>query len=86
MRGFSLLTTSSSPEVALWIDGLDDTRPSTDESIVNILADRDARIGSRPSSEDRWFDGLIDDVYLYNRVLSAEEIAGAAGRIASFDR
>jgi len=29
---------------------------------------------------DAYFDGLIDELYLYNRVLSAEEVLGAAGQ------
>ena len=80
--------TISYPEVTLWVDGVDDTQPSTDETIINILADdtQDARIGSRPSAEDRWFGGLIDELYIYDRVLTAEEIAGAAGRSAPFDQ
>jgi len=80
--------TISYPEVILWVDGRDDTRPTVDNTIVNILADpdRDVRIGSRPSSEDRWFGGLIDEVTLYDRALTAEEIAGAAGRVAPFDQ
>jgi hypothetical protein len=77
--------TASYPEVVLWVDGQDDTIPSTDDTIVNILAESDARIGMNPSYEGRWFGGLIDELYLYDRVLTPEEIAGAAGRIAPFD-
>ena len=79
--------TISYPDVTLWVDGLDDTQPSIDETVVNILAhpDRDARIGSRPSDDDRLFNGLIDELSLYDRALTAEEIAGAAGRVAPFD-
>ncbi len=81
-------TAISYPDVTLWVDGVDDTEPSTDETIINILADdtQDARIGSRPSAEDRWFGGLIDELYIYDRVLTAEEIAGAAGRSVPFDQ
>jgi hypothetical protein len=78
--------TISYPAVTLWVDGQDDTLPSTDETTIAILADFDTRIGGRPTAEDRWFGGSIDELSLYNRVLSAEEIAGAAGRVASFDQ
>lgn len=37
-------------------------------------------------SLSRYFPGVIDDVYLYGRVLSQDEIAWLAGRTASFDR
>ena len=79
--------TVSYPDVILWVDGIDDTQPSSDATVVNILVDpeRDARIGSRPSSDDRWFGGLIDELTLYDRALTAEEIAGAAGRMAPYD-
>ncbi|MFC1764944.1 LamG domain-containing protein [Planctomycetota bacterium] len=78
--------TVSYPEVALWVDGQDDTLLSTDDTIVNILAESDARIGMNPSYEGRWFGGLIDELYLYDRVLTPEEIAGAAGRSTPFDQ
>jgi hypothetical protein len=37
-------------------------------------------------SLSRYFPGAIDDVYLYNRVLSQAEIAWLAGRRATFDQ
>jgi hypothetical protein len=33
-----------------------------------------------------WFAGLIDDVRIYNRVLTAEEAAGLAGSTLPFDK
>lgn len=36
------------------------------------------RIGHDISSSRNWFKGLIDDMRIYNRALSADEIAGAA--------
>ena len=37
-------------------------------------------------SLSRYFPGAIDDVHLYNRVLSQAEIAWLAGRRTAFDR
>jgi hypothetical protein len=34
----------------------------------------------------RFFKGLIDDVRIYDRVLSAEEITWLAGRTIPFDK
>lgn len=81
-------STISYPGVTLYVDGQDDTLVTTDDTVINILDDSEkaARIGGRASAEDRWFGGLIDDVYIYDRVLTAPEIAGAAGRVASFDQ
>jgi hypothetical protein len=78
--------TISYPDVILYVDGIDDTRPSTDPAAFNLTADQDVRIGSRPSSNDRFFMGLIDDVRIYDRALTQEEIAWLAGRTKSFDK
>jgi len=45
----------------------------------------DARIGSRPGSNDRYFIGQIDEVSVYERALSQAEIAWLAGKTAPFD-
>ena len=37
-------------------------------------------------AEDNWFDGAVDDLRLYNRVLTPEEIAGLAGLTQPFDK
>jgi len=78
--------TISYPEVILWLEGIDDTRPSTDPEAFNLTADQDVRIGSRPASNDRFFMGQIDDVRIYERALSQEEIAWLAGRTQPFDK
>jgi len=78
--------TISYPEVVLYLNGIDDTRPSTDPDAYNITADFDVSIGRRPASDDRYFMGLIDDVRVYDRVLSPEEISWLAGRTQPFDK
>jgi hypothetical protein len=77
--------TISYPEVKLWVDGQDDSRPTTDPDAFNLTAGPDVRIGSRPSVDDRYFIGLIDEVYIYDRVLSPAEIAWLAGMTQPFD-
>jgi len=78
--------TVSYPEVILYLDGYDDTRPSTDPDPYNITAALDVSIGRRPASNDRYFIGLLDDVRIYDRALTAEEIAWLAGRTEPFDK
>jgi len=78
--------TISYPEVMLWLDGIDDTRPSTDPDEFALTAGQDVRIGSRPSNNDRFFLGAIDDVRIYDRALTPEEIAWLAGRTEPFDK
>jgi hypothetical protein len=77
--------TISYPDVILYVDGIDDTRATTDPDAFNLTAGEDVRIGSRPASNDRFFMGQIDDVRIYDRGLTAEEIAWLAGRIEPFD-
>jgi len=79
-------STVSYPEVILWLNGIDDTRPSTDPDAFNLTADLDVSIGRRPAGNDRFFMGQIDDVRIYDRVLSPEEIAWLAGRTKPFDK
>jgi hypothetical protein len=78
--------TISYPDVILYVDGIDDTRASTDLDAFNLTADQDVRIGSRPASNDRFFMGLIDDVRIYDRALTPEGIAWLAGRTKPFDK
>jgi hypothetical protein len=77
--------TMSYPAVRLYVDGIEDTRPTMDPDPFTIVAGEDVRIGSRPSNNDRYFDGLIDEVRFYNRTLSAAEIAGMAGVTVPYD-
>ncbi len=77
--------TVSYPEATLWLDGLDDTIPTTDPDPYDITAGNDACIGCRASVHDRLFLGQIDELYIYNRVLSQAEIAYLAGRTQPFD-
>jgi len=53
---------------------------------LNLTAGEDVSIGRRPASDDRYFMGLIDDVRIYDRVLSPEEISWLAGRRQPFDK
>jgi len=78
--------TVSYPEAKLWLDGLDDTRRTTDPDPYAIVADLDVSIGRRPAGDDRYYIGEIDELYIYNRVLSAAEIAGMAGITQPFDK
>jgi hypothetical protein len=78
--------TISYPDVILYVDGIDDTRATTDPDAFNLTADQDVRIGSRAASNDRFFMGLIDDVRIYDRALTPEEIAWLAGRAEPFDK
>ncbi|MHC4299323.1 MAG: LamG domain-containing protein, partial [Planctomycetota bacterium] len=73
------------PNTILYVDGHADSVFSGSDNIYNLTADADVNIGRRASHEDRPFAGSIDDVRIYDRVLSQEEIASLAGRTEPFD-
>jgi hypothetical protein len=74
--------TNSSTDVRVYVDGLDDTQESADPDAYDIVAEWDVTIGYRPSQDDRYVIGAIDEFRIYDDVLSAAEIAGLAGRTA----
>jgi len=78
--------TVSYPEVILYLDGIDDTRPSTDPNAFNVTANVDVSIGYRATNNDRFFTGQIDDVRIYDYALSDAEISWLAGRTQPFDK
>ncbi len=63
------------PDMIIYVDGLDDTVPSTDtDPILDIVAGVDVGIGCRATHNDRYWVGLIDEVRMYDDVLIPEEI------------
>ncbi len=70
------------PGTKLYLDGWDDTRLSTgDGSTTNIQPELDLRIGIRHSSTARNLNSWFDDVRIYDRELSADEIRILAGNV-----
>ncbi|MBL7184918.1 MAG: hypothetical protein ISS70_01220 [Phycisphaerae bacterium] len=68
--------TLSSGDVTFYLDGQDDTRVSTDADIFDMTANFDVQIGQMYDlSSSRWFVGLIDDLRIYDKELTPEEIA-----------
>ena len=79
--------TISYPDVILYLDGQDDTRPTIDmDPVFNLTAAEDVNIGRRPASGDRFFMGQIDEVRIASRALTQEEIAWLSGRTKPFDK
>jgi len=78
--------TISSSDTILWLDGQNDTIPNTDPDPFNIAAGDDVKIGRRHNTDAWWFTGLFDDVRIYDRALTQEEIAWLAGRTKPFDK
>ena len=61
--------------ITLYVNGVDVTdRANCNNSTVIPNAAAPTQIGARAGASDRNFHGAIDDVRIYNRVLSAGEI------------
>jgi len=61
--------------VRLWLDGRDDTRSGTDPDAFNLVSQNDLGIGIRVHNDQREFVGTLDDVRLYDKELTAGQIA-----------
>jgi endoglucanase len=75
-----VLENDGSPDISeakLYVDGVLETTGTTSPHLVNTGSSEDVRIGVHYSLL-RYFKGLIDDVMIYNRSLSATEITGLA--------
>ena len=67
---------SSPADVQLYVNGVRETGAVT-AGTINTKAGASMRIGANETGQ--YFTGLIDDVRVYDRALTAEEIAGIAG-------
>jgi hypothetical protein len=73
-------------QTTLYVDGMADSTFAGSVNIYNLSADASVSIGRRASHEDRHFPGSLDEVRIYSRTLSAEEMAWLGGRTAAFER
>ena len=64
----------SYPDVILYLDGRDDSQTTTDPDKFNIVADVDFTIGRRQTNTTGAIPAVLDDVRVYDRVLTAAEI------------
>jgi len=58
--------------IALYVDGQLETISAKQAQAVNTLAGSDVQIGN--DIQGRYFNGIIDELHIYNRALSASEI------------
>ena len=66
--------TLSSGDITLYLDGQDDTRPVSRSNTIHPVSDFDVKFGCRYNNEGRWYEGLIDDVRIYDRMLSPADM------------
>ena len=65
-------------EVLLYVDGVAEVISDSSEKLIDTGFDQKVAIGVYPSGAGYYFDGLMDDVRVYDRALSESEIQGIA--------
>jgi hypothetical protein len=74
------------PDVTkLYVDGVEDSTFSGSNIAYNLQPGANVCIGCRADNKSRFWPGAIDEVRIYDRVLSAGEVAALAGITESFD-
>jgi len=68
-------------DVTIYLDGKDDTQPESDTDVVHPLSNYDAIMGQRYNRDGRWYTGAIDDLRIYEGVLTLEQIQEAMAGI-----
>ena len=58
---------------------MEDTYFSGDDDTYKLVAEHDVRIGMSGPQNGRYFPGALDEVRIYDRALTAEEVAWLAG-------
>ena len=71
------------PATRLYVDGVEDTTFSGSDNTYNLTAGADVRIGMSGPQNGRYFPGSIDDVQLYDKVLTDNEVKIIAGLLES---
>lgn len=74
------LTIDRDGEARFYINGeLDQIAALPSAVATTALSPNNFKIGVRGDMGDHWFDGIIDEVFLFNRTLTGEEIADISG-------
>ena len=74
------------PATQIYLDGQPDSTFSGSGNPYELTPDVDVRIGMSGPQGGRFFTGLIDEVKLYDRALTPEELLWLAGRTAPIDK
>ncbi len=71
------------PATRFYVDGVEDTTFSGSDNTYNLTAGADVRIGMSGPQNGRYFPGSIDDVQLYDKVLTDIEVQVISGFLES---
>jgi len=64
------------PNTLLYVDGVRDTTFSGSNNTYNLTPGSDVTIGKSGPQGNRWWPGSLDEVYIFSRPLSDEQVAG----------
>ena len=71
-------------DVILYVEGVDDMGVANNPAnLFNLGSTMDVSIGRRATDNDRYYNGMIDDVRIYNKTLSDKEIKILSGRVGA---
>ena len=78
---FEVAGTPDKADINLYIDGVLETttRTNTNNPTINTVLDPDVAVGGSNTFANRSVNGLMDDVAIWSRALSAGEVAALAG-------
>jgi hypothetical protein len=71
------------PATRLYVDGVEDTTFSGSDNTYNLTAGADVRIGMSGPQNGRYWPGSIDDVRIFDKVLTDNEVKIMAGLLES---
>jgi len=72
------------PRTLLYLDGKQESTTGGSDNTYNLTAGADVSIGRRADNNSRFWLGDIDEVYIYDRALTAAEIKALAARAKAF--
>jgi hypothetical protein len=78
--------TITPPQTVLYLDGKAQDTVQTSGNPYELQPDVDVHIGHNGPRNDRFFPGSLDDVRLYSRTLTVEEVASLAGQTMPYDK
>ncbi|MHC4301533.1 MAG: LamG-like jellyroll fold domain-containing protein, partial [Planctomycetota bacterium] len=64
------------PATRLYVDGVEDTIFSGSDNPFELGTGADVSIGRRADNGSRYWPGSLDEVYIFSRVLDADQVAG----------
>lgn len=77
---YHVVAVADGSNILLYINGmLEDTGDALSTAFPDVIDSNPLRIGTKRTADDAFYDGLIDEMLIFNRILNASEISYLAG-------